>query len=357
MGVVYLAHDDHLKRMVAVKVIHPKWAADSVFRQKFVTEGHRLAAVPDNDHVVRVFAAGGRDDRPFLVMQYLEGVNLDQWLAANGNRDAATNVAWVAEHVLTGLAAVHDAGLIHRDIKPGNLWVAHGKVKLLDFGIAAHAGRETMTAGTTAYMAPQVAAGGEADAKSDLYSVGVVLYLMATGKLVGTVPDLAVEPKFQELPPVLRGFVLELLDKEPAKRPASAHAALAQLKAIRDRKPSNPWAWLTVGLSATLGLLIAGWLLVRAEQAQNVELIRATEVELERGLDELSEAVKELNAAQAIDLNGKMDAAARLKSADQFREAMKRYDSAKARIDAAHRTRANLLDLLGSKAAVRDKKE
>ncbi|OWK38955.1 serine/threonine-protein kinase [Fimbriiglobus ruber] len=302
-------------------------------------------------------------------MQYLEGVNLDQWLTATGTKEAAANVAWFAEHTLTGTAAAHDAGLIHRDIKPGNLWVAHGKIKLLDFGIAAHAGQETMPAGTAAYMAPEVAAGAEADTKSDLYSVGVVLYEMATGKHVGTVANLADEPKFQELPPALRGFILELLDKEPAKRPASAHAALtklAELKAVPTpeqielaelKPPSNPWAWLTIGLSATLGLLIVGWLLVRAEQARNVDRIRATEVELDRGLDELSEAVKEMDAARAIDLHGKADAAARLKAAERFRDAMDRYNSAKTRIDDAHRTRANLLDRLGSKAAMQDKKE
>ncbi len=369
MGVVYLAHDKQLERKVAVKVIHPEWSADPVFRRKFVAEGQRLAAVTDNDHVVKVYAAGEHDACPFLVMQYLEGVNLDQWLAANGNRDAAANVAWVAEHVLTGLAVVHDAGLIHRDIKPGNLWVAHGKVKLLDFGIAAHAGKETMPAGTAAYMAPEVAAGGEADAKSDLYSVGVVLYQMATGRLVSTVPSLADEPEFQRLPPALRDFILKFLDKEPAKRPASARAALATLKAIRDRKPpTNPWVWLTVGLSATLGLLVAGWLLVQAqnvervrkteaEQARNMERIRETELELERGLNELSEAVKELGAAQAIDLHGKADAAARLEATVRFRNAMTRYNDAKTRIDAAQRTRTELLDLLGPKTAMRDKKE
>ena len=107
-----------------MKVIHPKWAADAEFRRKFVAEGQRLASVPDNDHVVKVFAAGERDGRPFLAMQCLEGVGLEQWLSADGNRDVAANVAWVAGHVLAGLAAVHGAGLIHRDIKPGNLWVA-----------------------------------------------------------------------------------------------------------------------------------------------------------------------------------------------------------------------------------------
>jgi hypothetical protein len=262
------------------------------------------------------------------------------------------NLFWVAEHVLTGLASIHGAGLIHRDIKPSNLCVANGTVKIIDFGVATHDGKKTVHAGTTAYMAPEVTAGAEATAKSDLYSAGVVLYELATGKRVGAVKQPKDEPAFRELPPGLRGFALGLLDTDPAERPASARAALAKLTAIRDRKPpTNPWVWLTVGLSATLGVLIAGWLLVRAEQARLVNRIRETEVELERGLAELSEAVENFAAAEAIFLNGKLDAKKLVEAAGKFRVALRQYDKAKAHIDDAQRARAELLDRLGAKAA------
>ena len=148
-------------------------------------------------------------------------------------------------------------------------------------------------------------------------------------------------------PSSLREFVLRLLGAESADPFASAQVALAELKTAQDRKPpTNPWAWLTVGLSATLGVLVAGWLLVRIADGRIVDQIRATEVELDRGLGELSEAVKEIDAARAIDLHGKADAAARLDAARAFTDAMKRYNSAKTRIDDARRGRANLLDRL-----------
>ncbi len=252
MGVVYEAVDSSLHRRVAVKVLVDEHASNHLARERFLREA-RAAAALKSDHVVTIYQVVEDARLPFLAMEYLEGSTLDDWLKSRPGPATLPEILWIAQHVLTGLAAAHSKGLIHRDIKPANLWVEKdtGRVKLLDFGLArpmvAADGLTNPGAmvGTAGYMAPEQADGLEVDIRADLFSFGAVLYRVATGKpafqgktlsaLLKSValhypsPPRALNPA---VPPQLSSLILKLLSKTAPLRPPSAQAVLTELQGI-----------------------------------------------------------------------------------------------------------------------------
>ena len=191
MGVVFEAEDANLDRPVAVKAMLPRLAVDPSARVRFVREAKAAAAV-ENDHVVPIHLveAGGRV--PFLVMPLLKGESLASRLKREGTLPPA-EVARIGREVAEGLAAAHAKGLVHRDIKPGNIWLEEpaGRVKILDFGLArpvrTDQGRDEIThsravVGTPAYMALEQARGEKVDHRADLFSLGGVLYRACAGR-------------------------------------------------------------------------------------------------------------------------------------------------------------------------------
>ncbi|HYH64794.1 MAG TPA: serine/threonine-protein kinase [Urbifossiella sp.] len=251
MGAVYLAEDTLLKRRVALKVMLPHVGGDAA-RARFLREGRAVAALK-HDHVVTVYAAGEENGVPFLAMELLAGKTLDDWLRPD-RRATPAQVLAIGRQIAEGLAAAHAAGLVHRDIKPANVWLEapKGRVKLLDFGLArgAGGGDPGLTGagdilGTPAYMAPEQARGQPVDHRCDLFSLGCVLYRMATGRVPfqgdtayavivavaseEPVPPRAVNP---DVPPAVEALIVSLLAKNPADRPASAAAALAEMRRI-----------------------------------------------------------------------------------------------------------------------------
>src|SRR5262245_20803163 len=177
MGEVYEGRDRQLGRPVAVKLLRTE-AMDMPGRARFEREG-KLMACFSHPNAVTVYDVGEEDGRPYLVMELVDGESLTTLLRRRGRLDAVDAVA-IADQVLTALAAAHDAGLVHRDIKPGNILVARdGSAKLADFGIAkaiADSGA-TMTGtgeviGTAKYVSPEQVSGLPADSRSDIYSVG-----------------------------------------------------------------------------------------------------------------------------------------------------------------------------------------
>ena len=218
MAMVWRAHDTQLDRPVAIKVIADSLAADPEFRRRFEREARAAAAV-SHAHVVKLFDYGLEDDRPYLVMEYIEGPNLAE-MQKDGSA-ASLELERLANDLLEAVCQVHKAGVLHRDVKPANLlFTAAGDVRLTDFGIArldetTQITRAGMIVGTERYIAPEVAAGEPATPASDLYSVGAVLH-----ELLGP-----------STPPRVRDLVDLLRSSEPASRPASAEAALEILRA------------------------------------------------------------------------------------------------------------------------------
>jgi predicted Ser/Thr protein kinase len=186
MGVVYLGRDVHLQRLAAIKVLHPELLGEEQPRARFLAEA-RAASLFHHPHVAAVYGVAFKGELPCLCMEYVEGERLDHWAKS----EAATFAGKldVAKQIASALAAAHAIPLIHRDLKPSNVIVRRdGVAKLLDFGIArrlAHATRLTHTGqmlGTLAYMSPEQASNLELDARSDVFSFGLVLYELFTGK-------------------------------------------------------------------------------------------------------------------------------------------------------------------------------
>jgi len=253
MAEVYAAHDRVLDRNVAVKLLLERFKEDSAFTRRFSDEA-RHAARLNHPNLVAVYDTGSADGQPFIVMELVDGRSLQEALA-EGMIDVATAVSIVAA-VSKALGYAHDRGVIHRDVKPGNIMLAHdGSVKVTDFGIARAIGNDTVTRtaavlGTAAYLSPEQAQGGALDPRSDLYSLGVVLY----EALTGTQPfrgDSAVTVAYQHVqeqprPPrernpaitvALEAVVLRAMAKNPANRYQHASDMYADLTAARDGQP------------------------------------------------------------------------------------------------------------------------
>jgi len=248
MGAVYLGYDEVLHRRLALKVMLPKYAANAVARHRFLREARTAAAV-SSEHVVTVLDVDENGGVPFLVMEYLQGTPLDRFLAGTPNL-TVPQVVRIGREAARGLAAAHAQGLVHRDIKPANLWLEapHGRVKLLDFGLAREEHEDdnpTQTGdvlGTPAYMSPEQARGDHLDARSDLFSLGALLYRVATGRLpfagptqmailtaLATADPPPVRSLNPDIPAALAALIHRLLAKDPAARPGSADEVLVAL--------------------------------------------------------------------------------------------------------------------------------
>ncbi len=256
MGLVFEAEDLALGRRVALKVLRPE-LSDEEFRQRFLREARTAASVP-HDHIVTIYQVGVDNGVPFLAMEYLRGESLEARLRRDGWLPLAEALG-IARQAAEGLAVAHDRGLIHRDVKPDNLWLEAGtsgpagRVKLLDFGLARPAhGPSDLTApgqavGTPGYMAPEVVYGLPVDGRADLYSLGCVLYRMLTGKTPFADEGLDTRGMLQaaagrDVPPAERlapglpapvaALLHDLLARDPAARPPTARAVIARLREL-----------------------------------------------------------------------------------------------------------------------------
>jgi urea transport system substrate-binding protein len=278
MGMVFEAEDTHLLRPVALKVMRPEIAASLSHRSRFLQEARAAAAIV-SDHIVPVYQVGQDNDVPFMVMQLLRGEPLDARLSREPRLPVAEALV-IAIQAATGLEAAHEKGLVHRDIKPGNLWLeaeqAGGefrRVRILDLGLVRGLGggkAQLTTAGvvvgTPHFMAPEQAAGQPVDARADLFSLGCVIFTMLSGELAfsgdstmavlmalasHTPPPLtAVNPA---VPPELAALVTRLMAKSREDRPASAREVIEQLEAILATCPVQATAPKVVRASGAVG--------------------------------------------------------------------------------------------------------
>lgn len=184
MSTVYLATDQRLERDVALKVLHPHLANDPTFLERLSREA-KAAASLSHPHIVGVLDQGEDGHIAYLVMEYVKGHTLRDTLGEQGPLPPRLALALI-DPVIEGLAAAHRSGLIHRDVKPENVLIADdGRIKVGDFGLARAISANTSTGaliGTVAYLAPELVLGQPADARSDIYSAGIMLYEMLTGK-------------------------------------------------------------------------------------------------------------------------------------------------------------------------------
>ncbi len=187
MGIVFKAFDEKLHRVVAIKMMSPDLAASGTARQRFIREARAAAAV-SHEHVVTIHAVEEAHRPPYLVMQFIDGVSLQQKLDERGALGVNETLR-IGLQTAAGLAAAHAQGVVHRDIKPANILLENGveRVKITDFGLARAAGDASVTqtgliAGTPQYMAPEQALGSPLDHRADLFSLGSVLYAMCTGR-------------------------------------------------------------------------------------------------------------------------------------------------------------------------------
>ena len=300
MGEVYSARDTRLGRVVALKTLHPDVAADPERKRRLLLEAQAASALND-PRIVALYDVGNADGVDFLVMEYVEGQTLDK-LIPPGGIEIKQALAYAVE-IAGGLEKAHEAGIVHRDLKPGNIMItAKGAVKVLDFGLAklteaaqasasGSAGSvESMAGlilGTAAYMSPEQAQGQPVDARSDIFSFGVMLYEMLTGQrpfrgsdrtstlaaIAGQEPE-ALTQVNPDLPAKLERIVNRALEKDRDHRYQSAPEILADLRAaprkLRSRRRSRLTKRAALAAAALLLVAAAAWFYLRWRQAHRL---------------------------------------------------------------------------------------
>lgn len=292
MGVTFLAEQEELGRKVVLKILHLNLANDPEGRERFIREAQLLGSL-QHSHLVQVYSAGVyADEFPYIAMEYLEGKTLEEYLRASGPIDWK-KACRITMQVCDAMAYCHAAGVIHRDLKPANIIILQNTqsdfVKVIDFGLAKtlDGNKNTLTAtglvvGSPHYMSPEGCAGQKPDSRSDIYSLGCVLYEMLAGRapFISESPfelfsahkaDQPVEPSKHVpnivIPSALDGTVLKALEKEPLSRFASMEEFSQNLAAVLSdrelsfdlkeltvyrRKAKKPYSKLRLGLLAAL---------------------------------------------------------------------------------------------------------
>jgi serine/threonine-protein kinase len=253
MATVYRATDTRLDRLVALKVMHVGLGDDADFTRKFDREA-RAAAKLSHPNVVSVFDQGNDGGRPYIVMELVEGKTL-RTVISRESPLAPVRALSMIEPVLSALASAHDAGLVHRDIKPENVLISErGQIKVGDFGLARAVTAQTSTAtaglliGTVSYLPPELVLSGRADARSDVYSTGVVLFEMLTGRKPHTgetpiqvayahvhndVPPPSSLPTAGPIPDYLDALIARATARTAEARPHDARVMLAQVRRVK----------------------------------------------------------------------------------------------------------------------------
>ncbi len=276
MGEVYLAEDTKLSRRVAMKFMPAHLAADEDMRTRFTREAQTAARL-DHPNIVPVYEVGEFFGRPFIAMAYIEGKSLRD-IIKDSKLSVSESIALTMQ-ICEGLQKAHEASVVHRDIKPGNIIIDNsGRARILDFGLAAVTGEDKLTKtgstlGTVGYMAPEQISGGNVDMRSDLFSIGVILYEMLTGRrpfegdndaaVVRAITDLTPEP-IARFKSGVTGELQRIIDKALAKNPSlryqHADDMLADLKRLDVFKPVPKKKKTALWAISVLAVLVIGYL-------------------------------------------------------------------------------------------------
>jgi beta-lactam-binding protein with PASTA domain/predicted Ser/Thr protein kinase len=295
MADVYCAEDSQLGRRVALKILHRRFAEDQQFVERFRREASSAAGL-QHPNIVGIFDRGEWDGTYYIAMEFVEGRTLKDIIREKGPAppEAAVDITL---QILRAARFAHKRGIVHRDIKPHNVLIDHdGRVRVTDFGIA-RAGTSDMTEtgsimGTAQYLSPEQAQGRPVDARSDLYSIGIVLYELLTGQVpfdaespvtvaLKQVNEVPIPPRqlVPAIPPALDAIVLRAMEKQPARRFTDADEFIAALEAGRvppppiveevveeeDRRGRRWWLWLLI-LLALAAIALGLYLTLRPEQ-------------------------------------------------------------------------------------------
>jgi tetratricopeptide (TPR) repeat protein len=245
MGVVYLAKDKQLDRKVALKFLGTLVDQSEEFRQRFIREA-RTAAKINHPNIVSIYDISASEGKAYIAMEFVEGPSLFQLIQKKKTLEPREALNYMVQ-TCGALQAIHDSGIVHRDIKPDNIVIAKGGlVKLMDFGLAKQEDNRltnpNMVMGTPSYMAPEQAMGKEVDGRADLYAMGLVLYEMLTGEVVfltgdvikrqvSEMPEILSKLK-AELPEALDAIAHKLIAKDPADRYQTGDEVIAAIRAI-----------------------------------------------------------------------------------------------------------------------------
>lgn len=269
MGIVFKGMDQELNRPVAIKFLAPRLSNQGIARQRFAREAKATAAIC-HDNVVPIYRINSSWHFPFFVMPYVHGSSLEQWVKLHGTLDPLL-IVQISLQIASGLAAAHEQGLIHRDIKPANILLENqcNRVVITDFGLVQSESETPLTqtgmiAGTPPYMSPEQIEGKLIDRRSDLFSVGAVMYWMATGRppfhgvnqfeLLNNVRQKKADPLRRwnpVIPKKMESVVSRLLEKRSSDRISSARELEGILQRyaahlndpIRNRPPKLGWRW------------------------------------------------------------------------------------------------------------------
>jgi len=252
MGVVYKALDSKLDRVVAVKILAPQVADRAVARKRFLREARSAAAITD-PHVVAIYSVNEQHAKPYLVMEYVEGITLDELVQRRGKL-GVDEIVRIGAQIARGLEAAHAQGLMHRDIKPQNVLLEDRtqRVKIADFGLARAVDDTSLTktgttAGTPQFIAPEQGLGHRVDHRSDLFSLGSVLYMMCVGhspfhadSVFGTIRSVCEDapPSLADIAPSIPSWLVSVIDQLLQKNPDDRFQSARAVAHVLERGPS-----------------------------------------------------------------------------------------------------------------------
>ncbi|HUB77782.1 MAG TPA: protein kinase [Bryobacteraceae bacterium] len=309
MGVVYKAHDSHLDRFVAIKVLPPEKVVDAERKRRFVQEAKTASAL-NHPGIVTIYDIGQSEGADFIAMEFIDGKTLDALIGRKGLK--LNEALKYAIQIADALAKAHSVGIVHRDLKPGNVMVTEGgRVKVLDFGLAKLTEREAMPedstrtlqpstevgviVGTASYMSPEQAEGKKVDARSDIFSFGSVLYEMLTGQrafrrdtpalTLAAILHMEPVPLEPAIPREVDKVVMHCLRKDPARRYQHLDDVKIALEDLKEESETGAWEgaaavertrrrWWPWAGGAAAALLLAAGLVWRPREGTPPEDLR-----------------------------------------------------------------------------------